>query len=746
MWESYLWSLKKLGHFSMKAFPFYKQPDSKDCGPTCLRIIAKHYKKNIPLQQIRTLSETTREGSGLFGLSNAAENLGFRTLGVKIDFNTIVAEAPLPCIVHWNKNHYVVVYKIDKTQRVYVSDPSYGLISYTKDEFIKSWIGENADENTEEGIALILETTPSFYKSEFDEEEKKASFSFLFKYLLKYKSLIIQLIVGLLAGSVLSLIFPFLTQSIVDVGIQNQDINFIYLVLLAQIMLFLGKMGIEIIRSWIMLHLSTRINISIISDFFIKLMRLPISFFDTRMTGDIMQRINDHHRIEQLLTNSSLNTLFSLVNLVVFSIILLIYDYSLFFVYLIGAILYIAWISFFLKKRKELDYKRFSQASLEQSKVIELINGMQEIKMHNAEKQKRWDWEFLQVKLFKIQIKSLSLEQWQSVGGGFINQIKDILVSFLAAKLVLSGDLTLGMMLSVQYIIGQLNAPLLQLIDFIRQTQDAKISLERLGEIHEKEDEENIEEQYAAEIPQKDIELNNLSFRYTGSDSFVFQNLNLTIPHQKTTAIVGASGSGKTTLLKLLTKFYDPSSGDIKIGNTNLKNISPRLWRGHCGVVMQDSYVFDDTIANNIGLGEDVVDKEKLRKAIDIANIKEFIESLPLSYNTKIGNEGIGVSGGQRQRLFIARAVYKSPDYIFFDEATSALDANNERIIIENLDQFFKGKTAIVIAHRLSTVRHADKIIVLDKGMVVEEGSHDELVLKKGEYYRLIKNQLELGN
>lgn len=730
----------------MKKFPFYKQPDAKDCGPTCLRIIAKYHKKSIPLQHLRTLSETTREGSGLFGLSNAAENLGFRTLGVKIDFDTLVADAPLPCIVHWNKNHYVVVYKIDKAEKVYISDPSYGLITYPKEEFIKHWIGENANEKTEEGIALILETSPSFYKNEFEEEEKKTSFSFLSRYLIKYKSLVIQLAIGLLAGSLLSLIFPFLTQSIVDVGIQNQDINFIYLILLAQVMLFMGKMGIDIIRSWILLHLSTRINISIISDFFIKLMRLPISFFDTRMTGDIMQRINDHHRIEQLLTSSSLNTLFSMVNLIIFSIVLLVYDYRLFVVYLIGAILYIVWISFFLKKRKELDYKMFSQVAQEQSTVIELINGMQEIKMHNAEKQKRWGWEFLQVKLFKIKIKALSLEQWQSVGGGFINQIKDILVSFLAAKLVLSGNLTLGMMLSVQYIIGQLNSPLLQLIDFIKQTQDAKISLERLGEIHDKKDEESSDEQYASEIPQKDIELTNISFRYTGSDAFVFQDLNLVIPYQKTTAIVGASGSGKTTLLKLITKFYEPNQGDIKIGSAEMKNISPRFWRDHCGVVMQESYVFNDTIANNIAIGEDTIDKEKLRKAIEIANIQGFIESLPLSYNTKIGNEGVGISGGQKQRLFIARAVYKSPEYIFFDEATSALDANNEKIIIENLEQFFKGKTAIVIAHRLSTVKHADKIIVLDKGKVIEEGNHQDLVAQKGEYYRLIKNQLELGN
>lgn len=730
----------------MKKFPFYKQPDAKDCGPTCLRIIAKYYGKTIPLQQIRNLSETTREGSSLLGLSEAAENLGFRSLGVQIDFEALCKEVPFPCIVHWNKQHFVVVYKIDKTETVYISDPSYGLITYSKEDFIKFWIGENANETTEEGIALLLETTPAFFSNDFEEGETKMNFSFLSKYLFKYKSLVVQLAIGLLAGSLLSLILPFLTQSIVDVGIQNQDLSFIYIVLIAQVMLFLGRMGIEVIRSWILLHLSTRINISIISDFFIKLMKLPISFFDTRMTGDIMQRINDHTRIEQLLTSSSLNTLFSLVNLIIFSIVLLFYDYRLFLVYLVGAGLYIGWITFFLKKRKELDYKRFSQISQEQSKVIELVNGMQEIKMHNAEKQKRWGLEFLQVKLFKLRIKSLSLEQWQSVGGNFINQIKDILVSFLSAKLVLSGNLTLGMMLSVQYIIGQLNSPLLQLVDFIRQTQDAKISLERLGEIHDKEDEENTNEQYVSEIPQSDIVIKDVSFRYIGSDQFVFENLKLTIPYQKTTAIVGASGSGKTTLLKMLMKFYEPNNGEINIGNTPLKNISPRFWRDKCGVVMQDGYVFNDTIAENIAVGEDYIDKQKLRKAVEIANIKDFVESLPVSYNTKIGNEGVGVSGGQRQRLFIARAVYKSPEFIFFDEATSALDANNEKIIMENLEQFFKGKTAIVIAHRLSTVKHADKIIVLDKGKVVEEGNHAELVAMKGEYYRLVKNQLELGN
>ena len=730
----------------LNKFPFYKQPDAKDCGPTCIRIICKYYKRNFSLEYIRGLSETTREGSSLLGLSNACEKLGYRTLGVRTSFNMLKEESPFPCIIHWDNYHFVVVYKIDKNNVVYISDPIYGLISYKKKEFIKLWIGENANEHTEEGIALLLEPTPLFYKEKESKDDNGINISFLFRYIVKYKSLLFQLAIGLLSGSILSLIVPFLTQSIVDVGIQNQDINFIYLVLIAQIMLFFGSTGIDIIRSWILLHLTSRISISLISDFFIKLMKLPISFFDTRMTGDIMQRIGDHSRIQNLLTTSSLSTLFSILNFIVYSIILLFYDYKLYIIFMIGAVLYSLWISFFLKKRKELDYKRFSQVSSEQSKVIELINGMQEIKLHNAEKQKRWSWEFLQVKLFKLRIQSLSLEQVQSVGGSFINHIKDILISFLSAKLVIDGELTLGMMLSIQYIMGQLNSPIHQVIDFVKQLQDASISLERLNEIHKKEDEEDVNTQYTSDIPKKDIEIKNLSFRYIGSDSFIFENLNLNIPYHKTTAIVGASGSGKTTLLKLLMKFYPPNKGDISIGSTSLQNISPSVWREKCGVVMQDGYIFNNTIAENIAIGEEYINKEKLKKAVEIANIKDFIEELPLSYNTKIGNEGVGMSGGQKQRLFIARAVYKEPEYIFFDEATSSLDANNEKIIMNNLQYFFKGKTAIIIAHRLSTVKNADKIIVLDNGKVVEEGTHDELIKLKGEYFRLIKNQLELGN
>lgn len=729
----------------MKKFPHYKQYDHKDCGPTCLKIITKYYKKTISLQELRALSETTRLGSNLLSLSEASEQLGFRSIPIKISLDKLY-EVPLPCILHWNKKHYVVLYKITK-DIFYVSDPAHGLLKYPKDEFLKHWIGNNANEFTIEGIALLLETTPKFYNLNFDGKDKKIGFSFLSKYLLKYKKFLWQLVIGLVAASILQLIFPFLTQSIVDVGIKNQDIHFIYLILFAQLALFAGKTAIEIIRSWILLHLSTRINISLVSDFFIKLMNLPIAFFDSRMTGDILQRINDHKRIEQVLTTSSLSVLFSLVNLVVFSLVLGYYNLQIFGIFIIGSILYFLWIIIFLKKRADLDYKRFSEVSQEQSKVIELINGMQEIKLHNAEKQKRWSWEFIQARLFKVAIDGLALEQYQNVGSGFINELKNILITVLSAKLVIDGDITLGMMLAISYIVGQLNSPIIQLIEFIREVQDAKISMERLSEIHDKDDEEHRSGEKIIDIQKgSSFNLNKVSFRYVGADQMVLQNLDLEIPYNKITAIVGVSGSGKTTLMKLLLKFYEPSEGQITIGNSNLKNVSYKKWRDICGVVMQEGYIFSDTIANNIAVGEDYIDKKKLANAVDVANIKEFIETLPLSYNTKIGMEGMGLSTGQKQRLLIARAVYKNPDFLFFDEATSALDTNNERVIMEKLDTFFNNKTVVVIAHRLSTVRNAHQIVVLDKGGIVEVGSHDILVKQKGDYYNLVRNQLELGN
>ncbi len=728
----------------MQKFPYYKQTEAKDCGPTCVKIIAKYYGKIINTQQLRTLSETTREGSSLLGLSEAVEKMGFRSLGVKLTFSNLL-EATLPCIIHWNKNHYVVVYKIKKGI-VYISDPAHGLITYTKVEFINHWIGNNADENTEEGIALLVEPTPLFYKEEFEEDEP-FGFSFIFKYLFKYKKFIVQLIVGLLAGSLLQLILPFLTQSVVDVGIKNQDVNFIYLILFAQLFLYIGKASLEIIRSWILLHLSTRINISLISDFFIKLMKLPISYFDVRMTGDLLQRINDHKRIERILTTSSLTILFSLFNLVVFSFVLGYYSIQIFGVFALGSVFYISWVLFFFKKRKELDYKRFSQVSQEQSKVIELINGMQEIKLHNAERRMRWNWEYVQARLFKIYTKSLALEQTQSVGSNFINEIKNMFITILSAKLVIDGEITLGMMMAISYIVGQLNAPVTQLISFMRDVQDAKISLERLGEIHNMEDEEKEEDEKVTNIPENaDINLKNISFRYTGGLEPVLNDVSFTIPANKTTAIVGVSGSGKTTLIKLLLRFYELDKGEILIQNFNLKNISQKVWRANCGVVMQEGYIFNDTIAKNIAVGEDYVDTKKLIHAVDVANVSDYIDGLPLGYNTKIGNEGSGLSTGQKQRLLIARAVYKDPKYLFFDEATSALDANNEMVIMEKLNTFFSDKTAVVIAHRLSTVKSAHQIVVLDKGKIVEVGNHTELVNQKGNYYHLVKNQLELGN
>ena len=738
----------------LKKFPFYKQPESKDCGPTCLKIIAKHYGKNLNIQTLRSLSETTREGSNLLTLSDAAEKIGFRTLGVKLSIKKL-EEAPLPCILHWNNNHYVVLYKVKrdsygmtKGRKYCISDPAHGLLEYNEQDFLKLWIGNNATSETEEGIALLLEPTPTFYKNEWDNEDSKEfGFALLTKYIIPYKSFVVQLAIGLLAGSLLQLIFPFLTQSIVDVGIQNQNLHFIYLVLFAQLFLFFGKTSLELIRSWILLHLSTRINISLISDFFIKLMNLPISFFDVRMTGDIMQRINDHQRIQRILTTSSLSVLFSVINMFIMGGVLAYYNLKIFAVFFIGSILYFGWVVLFLKRREALDYKRFAEVSQEQSKVIELINGMQEIKLHNAEKQKRWGWEYIQARLFRVSMKSLVLEQTQNIGSNFINELKNIIIIFLSAKLVIDGQITLGMMMAISSIVGNLNGPVLQLIGFIREVQDAKISLSRLSEIHEKEDEAQQEETQTNDIPlESDIALKEVSFRYIGSDSNVLDNLNLTIPANKITAIVGTSGSGKTTLMKLLLKFYEPNKGQLTIGKTDLNNIKQKSWRSHIGTVMQEGYIFNDTIANNIAVGVDVINKERLVYAADVANILSFIQEYPLGFNTKIGQEGVGMSTGQKQRLLIARAVYKNPEMLFFDEATSALDANNEKEIMEKLNIFFKNKTVVVIAHRLSTVMNADQIVVLEKGKIIETGNHNELVAKKGNYYELVKNQLQLGN
>ena len=735
----------------VRKFPHTRQLDARDCGPSCLRMVAKYHGKTYSLPKLRDMCHITREGVSLLGISDAAENIGMRTLGVKIPFEKLKDEVPLPCIAHWKQRHFVVVYDIkgkNDKETVYIADPAHGLVKYSKKEFLKGWLSTKEGEN-DQGICLLLEPTPDFYKQE-DETLNKKSFGYLFSYIKPHSKFIIQLFLGMILGSLLQLIFPFLTQSVVDVGIGNRDLSFITLVLIAQLVLFASQTTVDFIRSWILLHISTRINISLISDFLIKLMRLPIGFFDSKMIGDLMQRIGDHTRIENFLTASSLQTLFSVINLIIFAVVLGVYSLKILAIFLIGSILYIVWVLIFMKRRRELDFKRFAQLSENQSNLIQLITGMQEIKLNNCEKQKRWEWEKIQARLFRVNIKGLALNQYQQAGGAFFNQIKNIIITFIAAQSVVTGQMTLGMMMAVQYIIGQLNAPVEQMIGFVRSAQDAKISLERLGEIHLKEDEEPVTPEgnpLIERLPEeKDVVISNLSFQYDGPHSpLVLKELNLTIPENKITAIVGTSGSGKTTLVKLLLGFYKPVKGEIRIGDFKLDNISPSFWRSKIGAVMQDGFIFSDTIAENIAVSDETVNSEKLLDAVKTANIREYIESLPLGFNTKIGQEGVGLSQGQKQRILIARAVYKNPQFIFFDEATNALDANNEKIIMQNLDDFFKGRTVIVVAHRLSTVKNADQIVVLEKGKIVEKGTHNELTLKKGKYYELVKNQLELG-
>ncbi|THU34978.1 peptidase domain-containing ABC transporter [Niastella caeni] len=727
----------------LKKFPHYKQHDEMDCGPACLRIICKYYGKSFPLEHLRSLTHTNRTGSSLLALSEAAEKLGLRSVGARISYKDLEECNPLPCIAFWNQHHFIVVYKIKK-DRVYVSDPAHGLVEYSKEEFLKGWSLGN-----EQGIILSLEPSPEFMKmEEGGGNVREKGFAFIFSYLTRYRKELMQILMGLLAGSLLQLIFPFLTQSIVDIGIRHHDMPFIYMILTAQLMVFIGKTTVEMLRGYIVLHLSSRINITLLSDFFIKLMKLPLGFFDTKMIGDILQRIGDHQRVENFLTSGTFTTIFSLLNLVVFSIILAIYSPLIFLVFLAGSACYFVWVISFLKKRAKLDYKRFSQLSANQEKNFELIFGMQEIKLHNAERKKRWQWEHLQVKLFRINLKSLTLKQVQSGGASVINELKNIFISFLAAKLVLQGDMTLGMMLSVSYITGQLNAPITQLVEFIQSLQDARLSMERINEIHNKPDEEAAFVKKIETVPAGDIVIENLSFKYDTDPRMpgILKNINCVIPAKKVTAIVGASGSGKTTLLKLLLKFYEPAAGAIYAGNTAIANIHNSSWRNACGVVMQEGFIFNDTVANNIAVGEENIDRKRLLEAARVANIVEFVDSLPLKFETKIGSNGIGISTGQKQRILIARAIYKNPDILLFDEATSALDTQNERIIMENLQHFFKGKTVIVIAHRLSTVRNADKIVVLDKGELTEVGTHEELITEKGFYFNLIKNQLELGN
>lgn len=714
-----------------------------DCGATCLRIVFKYYGQMVSILKIRKLCQTTKNGVNLLGISEAAEKLGFRTYGVRLSLEQL-NQVELPCILHWNQNHFVVLYKI-RRGKYYISDPASGLVTYTEEEFSKNWFSTR---QLHEGLSLVLSPGPDFYNLDDEEAESTLKWNKIFTYFNKYRKLFFQLILGMLLGTLLSLITPFLTQSVVDIGINTKNISFVNLILIAQLMLFMGTTSVSFIRSWIMLHISTRVNISILTDLLIKIMKLPMGFFDLKTHGDLMQRMADQQRIESFLTGSTLNTLFSMVNMLIFGSLLLVYDKTIFLVFIGSTVLYVLWILFFMKYRRELDHRRFKISSENQTYMVEMIQSIKDIKLNNAQKTKRWGWEALQAKLFKFKVRSLALSQYQSAGSMAINQAKGILITYISAKGVIDGDITLGGMMAIQYIVGMISNPVEQFLGFMQLYQDAKISLERLNEIYETEEEEDLRKDYIQCLPDsRTLEMRNLTFRYFGAGNEpIFSNLNLTFLEGKTTAIVGASGSGKTTILKLLLRFYEYEEGELWVGKRKLDQIAFNLWRDSCGFVLQDNFVYADTIEKNIAINEEHPDEERLARAIDIANLTDFVDEQPFGLATKIGTAGRGISQGQKQRLMIARAVYKEPDYLFLDEATNALDANNEKEIINKLDHFFEDRTVVVVAHRLSTVRNADNIIVLEKGEVVEQGNHEELTALKGKYYELVKNQLELGN
>jgi ATP-binding cassette subfamily B protein len=714
------------------------------CGITCIQMICKYYGKDYNLDILSKYCPATSEGVSLLGISKTLNILGLNADAGKMPIEEL-ATISLPCILHWKQNHFVVLYRLKKN-KYYIADPGKGLVTYTEQELKKYWISTLSN-GEEKGVTLCVQPTSSFYEKQEEHKSEKSSFSFLFNYFRQYRHYFGQIILGLLIGCILQLIFPFLTQAIVDVGIKHQNLNFIYLILIGQLMLTVSRTAVDFIRRWILLHISMRINISLVSDFFIKLLKLPMSFFDTKLMGDLLQRMSDHKRVEKFLTTQTLSVMFSLLSFIVFGFVLLCYNLLIFCIFLAGSISYSIWITLFLKRRKQIDYLYFEKQAKNSNKTYQLITAMQEIKLQDCEQRRRWEWEDVQAELFDANMKTLKLQQTQEAGSILINEIKNIIITVVAATAVISGQMTLGMMLAVQYIIGQLNAPIEQLMSFIYSLQDVKISLERINEIHEMENEESNPDAFIEfQSKDKSLRLKNVDFKYDSHAPYkILDGVDFTVLEGKVTAIVGTSGSGKTTIIKLLLGYYHVLDGEINIGTTNIERFNMKWWRKQCGVVMQDGVIFSESIARNIAVNDEEIDKKRLAEAARIANIDEYVRHLPLKYNTLIGQDGVGLSQGQKQRILIARAVYKNPQYIFLDEATNALDANNERVIVENLLDFYKGKTVVVVAHRLSTVKNADQIVVIDKGKIIETGVHQELVANKKAYYNLVKNQLELG-
>lgn len=731
--------------FKKDKFKWVKQHDSMQCGVACLSMICKHYGKDYSLEYLDGFCHANVSGVSMLGISEGAACVGLQNMTAAAATHEL-SDIKLPCILHWNQEHFVVLYEISKNGKRYkVADPGKGLITYTKKEFESHWLCSMTD-GEPSGIVMQLTPTEEFYKHDYEKTEEKRSFRFLFGYLKQYRRYFTQIILGLALGCVLQLLMPFLTQAIVDLGIKHKDIGFIWLILLGELMIVIGRTATDFIRRWLLLHISMRINISLVSDFFIKLLKLPMSFFDTKLMGDLLQRIGDHTRVQNFLTSQVLNVVFTFLSFIIFGIVLFVYDSFIFGIFSIGSVCYGMWIISFLRKRKVLDYELFEQQARNQNKTYQFITSMQEIKLQDCEQRRRWEWEDTQADLFSVQMKSLKLQQTQEAGSIFINEVKNIVITVLAATAVINGQMTLGAMLAVQYIIGQLNSPVEQFMQFIYSLQDVKISLERINEIHEGKNEEAKENQMTEFNSDKSICIEAVDFKYDPHAlNKTIEGVAFDIPEGKVTAIVGASGSGKTTLIKLMLGYYPVASGSISIAGRNVNEYNLKWWRRHCGVVMQDGVIFSESIARNIAVDDGEIDVERLEKAARIANIHDYVMGLPLKYNTMIGRDGVGLSQGQKQRILIARAVYKNPDFIFLDEATNALDAKNERAIVENLDEFYKGRTVVVVAHRLSTVKNADQIIVLEGGHVVETGNHTSLIEKKGTYYNLVKNQLELG-